>query len=98
LKAYLALYGATPEELKKDFGHKLDELVDEAVTKGLPLTTTTQEEIKHLNEAHTEFRHRYPAEDAKPVYIIEQFIPAARELLTTVSNAVRGPGLVTYDL
>ena len=34
---------------------------------------------------------------AQPVYIIEQFIPAARELLTTVNNAIRGPGLVTYD-
>src|SRR4029077_1808487 len=46
LKAYLAMYDATPEQLKYDFGHKLDELVDEAVKKGLPLTTTTQEEIK----------------------------------------------------
>jgi hypothetical protein len=53
------MYGATPEQLKYDFGHKLDELVDEAVKKGLPLTTTTQEEIKLLNKAHTEFRHRY---------------------------------------
>ena len=95
LKAYLALSGATPEQLKYDFGHKLDELIDEAVKKGLPLSATIQEEIKHLNKAHTEFRHRYPGEG--PVFIIEQFIPAARELLTTVSNAIRGPGLVTYE-
>jgi HEPN domain-containing protein len=97
LKAYLALFGTAPAELKYDFGHKLDELVDEAVAKGLSLTTTTQDAIKHLKEAHTELRHRYPAEKAKPVYIIEQFIPTARELLKAVSAAVRGPGLVTYD-
>jgi hypothetical protein len=89
LKAYLALVGTTPEQLKKDFGHKLNQLVDEAVEKGLPLTTTTQEEIKHLNVAHTEFRHRYPG--VGPVYIIEQFIPAAKELLDAVSTAIRGP-------
>jgi hypothetical protein len=64
------MYGATPEQLKYDFGQL-------------------------LNKAHTEFRHRYPG--VGPVYIIEQFIPAARELLTTVNNAIRGPGLVTYD-
>jgi hypothetical protein len=33
---------------------------------------------------------------ANMVYVIEQFIPAARELLTTVSNTIRGPGLVAY--
>jgi hypothetical protein len=97
LKAYLALIGATSEQLKYTFAHNLDGLVDAAVAKGLPLPTITHEGIKHLNEAHTEFRHRYPAEEAKPVYIIEQFVPAARDLLDAVSNAVRGPGLVTYD-
>jgi HEPN domain len=94
LKAYLAQVGATLEQLKYDFGHKLDKLVDEAVKKGLPLPTTTQETIKLLNKAHTEFRHRYPGEGT--VYVIEHFIPAVRELLTTVSNAIRGPGSVTY--
>ena len=88
LKAYLAKFGATVEQLKCDFGHKLDELVDEAVKQGLPLTTTTQEAIKHLNKAHTDFRHRYPGEG--PVYIIEQFIPAADELLNAVSVEVHG--------
>jgi hypothetical protein len=55
----------------------------------------TQETIKLLNKAHTEFRHRYPGEG--PVYVIEHFVPTARELPTTVSNVIRGPGLVTYD-
>ena len=39
LKAYLAKLGATTEHLKFEFGHKLDELVTEAVEKGLSLTT-----------------------------------------------------------
>jgi hypothetical protein len=39
LKAYLAKLGATLEQLKWDFGHKLDRLVDEAAKKGLPVTT-----------------------------------------------------------
>jgi hypothetical protein len=60
LKAYLAKLGATPEHLKYEFGHKLDELVTEAVEKSLDLTTKTQEEIKLLNEAHSKFWHRYP--------------------------------------
>jgi hypothetical protein len=73
LKAYLAQVGAALEQLKRDFGHKLDRLVDEAVKKGLPLPTATQETIKLLNKAHTEYRHRYPDEQG-PVYVIEHFI------------------------
>lgn len=86
LKAFLAKLGATPERLKYDFGHKLDELVNEAVGKGLPLTTKTQDGIKALNKARTEFRHRYPGEG--PVYA-----PAARELLNAVSREVHGAPL-----
>ena len=100
LKAYLARRGATPEQLRKfELRHNLDQLMDEAVEKGLPLPTPTQELIKALSEAHSKFWHRYPTDDelANKVYVIEQFIPAARELLSTVNNAIRGPGVVTYD-
>jgi hypothetical protein len=45
LKAYLAEHGATVDQLKDDFGHKLDKLVDKAAKKDLPLPTTTQETI-----------------------------------------------------
>ena len=62
---------------------------------GLRLTTKTQEEIKLLNEAHTKFWYRYPRGDGKfEVFIIEQFIPAAHELVTAVSDEIRGPGLM----
>jgi HEPN domain len=94
LKAYLAKLGVTPEQLQYDFGHKLDKLVGEAVDKGLHLKTETNDAIKALNDAHIEYRHRYPGEG--PVYIIEQFIPAAHELLNAVSMEVRGTQLNTF--
>ena len=94
LKAYLAKLGATPKHLKFEFGHKLDELVTEAVEKGLLLTLKTQEEIGLLNQAHREFWHRYPIDARKfeeeGVYIIEQFIRAAHELMNTVCKEVHG--------
>ena len=95
LKAYLAKLGATPKHLKFEFGHKLDELVTEAVEKGLLLTLKTQEEIGLLNQAHREFWHRYPIdarkfEEEEGVYIIEQFIRAAHELMNTVCKEVHG--------
>ena len=94
LKAYLAKLGATPKHLKFEFGHKLDELVTEAVEKGLLLTLKTQEEIGLLNQAHREFWHRYPIDARKfeeeGVYIIEQFIRAADELMNAVCKEVHG--------
>jgi HEPN domain-containing protein len=94
LKAYLAKLGATPEHLKYEFGHKLDELLTEAVEKGLHLTPETQQRIMALAEAHRKFWHRYPRDDGKiEVFTIEQFIPAAHELLNAVSMEVHGAPL-----
>jgi hypothetical protein len=91
LKAYLAKLGATPEHLKYDFGHKLDELATEAVEKGLRLTPETQQRIRALNEAHRKFWHRYPRDDGKiEVFVIEQFIRAAHELIDTVCKEING--------
>ena len=92
LKAYLAKYGATPQYLREfDLRHNLDRLVTEAVEKGLHLTPETQEGIRALAEAHAKFWHRYPRDDGKiKVFTIEQFIPAARELLNAVSVEVHG--------
>jgi hypothetical protein len=50
LKAFLAKLGATPDQLKYDFGHKLDELVIDAVEKGLPLTTKPKTGSRLLKE------------------------------------------------
>jgi hypothetical protein len=59
LKAHLARRGATPEQLRKfELRHNLDQLMDEAVEKGLPLPRPTQELIKALSEAHSKFWHR----------------------------------------
>jgi hypothetical protein len=43
-----------------------------------------------LQEAHEKYWARYPKEDGKPVFTIEQFEPAVRELLSAVSVARRG--------
>ena len=92
LKAYLAKLGATPEHLKKlERRHNLNKLLDEVVEKGLHLTSETQERIKLLAEAHSQFWHRYPRGDGKfEVYVIEQFIPAAHELINEVCKEVQG--------
>jgi hypothetical protein len=92
LKAYLAKLGATPKQLRQlDRRHNLNKLVTEAVEKGLHQTPETQKGIKALTEAHAKFWHRYPRDDGKvEVFVIEQFIPAAHELLNAVSVEVRG--------
>jgi hypothetical protein len=92
LKAYLAKLGATPQHLRQfERRHALDRLVAEAVEKDLHLTQETQERIRALAEAHANFWHRYPRDDGKiEVFVIEQFIPAAHELLNAVSMEVRG--------
>ena len=92
LKAYLAKLGATPKQLKFELGHKLAELVDEAVGKGLRLTPETQDNIKALAKAHFNYWHRYPWEweNSDGVYVIEQFIRAAHELINEVCKEVHG--------
>jgi hypothetical protein len=92
LKAYLAKLGATPRQLRQlDRRHNLDRLVTEAVEAGLHLTPETQEGIRALAEAHAKFWHRYPRDDGMiDVFVIEQFIPAAHELINAVSVEVRG--------
>ena len=93
LKAYLAKLGATPEQLKHfDLRHNLKNLVTEAVEKGLHLTTDTQQGIEALDEAHHKFWHRYPRDDGKfeRVFVIEQFIGAAYELINAVCKEVHG--------
>ncbi len=89
LKAYLAYHGETPNELRANGEtHNLAKLLARATKKGLALSASVQRDIGLLSEAHERFWHRYPKEDGKPVYTIEQFEPAARELLDTVAAAV----------
>ena len=52
------------------------------------MSATAQADIKLLQEAHEKFWHRYPKEDSKPVFTIDQFQPAARELLDNVAVAL----------
>lgn len=89
LKAYLFHHRATPKELRaKTVRHSINELLTRAVNKGLSLSSDVQSDIRLLHEAHEKFWHRYPKEDAKPVYTIEQFESPARQLLNAVNAAV----------
>ena len=92
LKAYLAKLGATPQQLRQlERRHNLNKLLTEAVEKGLHLTTPTQDGIRALAEAHAKFWHRYPRDDGKiEVFVIEQFIRAAHELIDTVCKEING--------
>jgi hypothetical protein len=92
LKAFLLHRGATLEELKAfDLRHNLKQLVTLAVEKGLHLKSETQAAISALTDAHSEYWPRYPkAEGLGQFYPIEQFAPAAGELLNAVSMQVLG--------
>jgi hypothetical protein len=92
LKAYLAKLGAATEHLKKlERRHNLNKLLDEVVEKGLRLTSQTQDSIRALAEAHSKFWHRYPRDDGIiKVFVIEQFIHAAHELINAVCKEVHG--------
>jgi hypothetical protein len=93
LKAYLAKVGMTPAQLRSfERRHNLSQLVTDAITKDLQLTSKTQDELKLLAEAHAKFWHRYPRDDGKleNVYVIEQFIGAAHELIDTVCKEIHG--------
>lgn len=87
LKAFLAARGTKIDDVV-GFGHKLKELVDEAVKSRLTLNSCTLENLKVLDEAHTNYWARYPKWDGKPVFIIEQFEPDASALLEAVRKAV----------
>jgi HEPN domain-containing protein len=89
LKAYLFRHGATPKELRaRTVRHNINELLTRATNNGLSLSPTVQSDISLLHEAHEKFWHRYPKEEATPVYTIEQFESPARELLKAVETAV----------
>jgi hypothetical protein len=93
LKAYLAKIGMTEKQLTHaKRRHNLRRLMNEAVEKGLRLTPTTQHRIKLLAKAHSKFWHRYPWkwEISEEVYVIEQFIPYAHELINEVCKEVHG--------
>lgn len=89
LKAYLFHHGAKPKDLRaQGVRHSINELLTRATKKGLSLTPALQSDIGLLHEAHEKFWPRYPKEDAKPVYTIEQFESPVRHLLDAVTAAV----------
>ena len=90
LKAFLASRGVTEPKLRTEFGHKIDPLMRVALAKGLNIGVLAASSLMQLDEAHTKHWPRYPREEGKPVFAIENFEPNVRELLEAVSQSIRG--------
>jgi len=91
LKAYLIQRGVSEEDLKDEFRHDINKLVDEAVKRGLTLPPGSQEMIADVGgqppdsgtvPAHLKIR--YPS--GGPIYSLEQFEPYMEHLFTAVAN------------
>jgi hypothetical protein len=92
LKAFLMLHGASEADLRKfDIRHDLEKLLESAETCGLQLTPETHEAIKRLARAHKQHWARYPNEDIRLVFVIEQFENNAAELFEQVRVAIYPP-------
>ena len=82
------------------FGHKIEPLMNDALAKGLKIGPLAAGEIMLLDEAHRKYWARYPHEQSKPIFVIEDFEPYVVELLRAVAGSIRGPGIsppyVTY--
>jgi hypothetical protein len=87
LKAFLAIHGKTAEQLQKEFGHKLNKLLEEATKRGFVITPSARKDIARLEKAHNKHWARYPKEDSGPIVPIEEFEKTALELLKQVRNA-----------
>jgi hypothetical protein len=74
LRAYIVSRRSLKEdELKKTFGHDLTRLLDEAISLGLTISPSTENEIEKLCTAHVKYFARYPKETANRVLVIEHF-------------------------
>lgn len=89
LKAFLASRGMTAEEVRK-YGHKLERLLNAAVTHGLETDTVAPWTLTLLDEAHRNFWARYPMQKGGTVHDVEIFEPHAARLLDSVSKAIHG--------
>jgi hypothetical protein len=75
---------------QKVFGHKIDRVMNEALSNGLKISPHAASEIRQLHEAHAKHWARYPRrEGPDPVSTIDTFEPYAVELL--FRRARRGP-------
>jgi hypothetical protein len=61
-----------------------------ALAKGLNIGVLAASSLMQLDEAHTKHWPRYPREEGKPVFAIENFEPYVRQLLGAVSQSIRG--------
>jgi hypothetical protein len=71
-------------------GHDLKKLMTKASNRGLQIGPLARGEIELLKQAHKENWPRYPKQDARPVFTIEQFEPYVRELSDAVGKTIYG--------
>jgi hypothetical protein len=76
--------------------------MSDAANAGLSISVAARSDLQLLGEAHSNFWPRYPrghgnpSDAGKPVFLIEQFEGAARELLRAVATSIRGPNYNLY--
>ena len=92
MKAYLIQQGISEKDLRDKFGHDTKKLVNEAVSRGLPLpiaALSEQPTTASLDLVPTHLRIRFPP--SSPVYALGQFEPYMLHLFTAVGNALGMP-------
>ena len=90
LKAFLLAHGWSEQQIKaRQFRHNISDLMTEAIALGLNISPAARSDIDLLSEAHEKFWPRYP-DQTGPVFLIDQFEKPFVELLTAVTQAIRG--------
>jgi hypothetical protein len=93
LKAFLSRQGIAEETLRKCFGHKIDKLVAEAMSRSLGIQQLHADKLKRLSEAHAgpDYRSRYPLNVGSVVFATDNVDQGAvPELFRAVAISIRG--------
>jgi hypothetical protein len=90
LRAYIASRRSLAEdELRKNFGHDLLKLLDEARRLGLSVSPSAESEIEKLTEAYVKYFTCYPKQVANRVLVIEHFVSQhVEELFEAVRSKI----------
>src|SRR5262249_54565270 len=89
LKAYLAHHWLTEKELQNPpFRHNIKNLLNQAITSGLRLSTNSRASIELLTEAHTKYWPRYPIRRSDGVILMYQCETDADKLFKAVFAAL----------
>jgi hypothetical protein len=90
LKAFLLHSGMTPAELRNGLGHNYEQLVDEALNRGLVLGPAEANTLKALKELGAFSQARYPVVGSSRVIGLEVLNVLCNALLRLVGLQVLG--------